>query len=319
MIMLIIPVVTLASTNLTQTIHLKTGWNAIYLEVFPEDPDPDIIFKDSPVTQVLTMFADDSSVQFIKDPEEMNWKNNTWFRWVPSNGPEAILKTLYALNDNQGYIVYANEDYTLTITGQPAIKKRQWQPDAFNLFGFYVDPVSPPTFAQYFAESKSHQNLRVFSLIDGIWRQIQKPDIEIIESGKAYWVYCEGGSDYSGPLQIDLPGTNTYLNYGRTITEWDITFTNRTLDPLSVTVTPIPNNPGNETVPLSTMSYTQLTIRVYEPFMNETPPMVMEAGQSVKFRLAIRRDIIISDLVSSLIKISDDLGNRFFVPVIAEK
>ncbi|KPA17911.1 hypothetical protein MHK_001870, partial [Candidatus Magnetomorum sp. HK-1] len=45
----------------------------------------------------------------------------------------------------------------------------------------------------------------------------------------------------------------------------------------------------------------------------------MEAGQLIKFRLAVRRDMIQADSVSSLIKISDDLGNRFFMPVIADK
>ncbi|KPA19715.1 hypothetical protein MHK_000065, partial [Candidatus Magnetomorum sp. HK-1] len=199
---------------------------------------------------------------------------------------------LHAINDNQGYIVYSNDDYTLDIIGQPGIKKRQWQPDSFNLVGFYVDPVAPPTFAQYFEGSRSHQNLQVFSLINGTWRQIEKPDLENIVSGKAYWVYCEGGSDYSGPLQISLPGTNDYLNFGRTTSEWEIDFLNRSSNPLSFTVTPMPNDQDDETVPLSTMSYTQVTIKVYNPFTNKTPPIVMEAGQLIKFRLAVRRDMI---------------------------
>ncbi|KPA14287.1 hypothetical protein MHK_005506 [Candidatus Magnetomorum sp. HK-1] len=65
-----------------QTIHLNTGWNAIFLEVFPDEPNPDFLFKDTPITQVLTIFAKDSSVQFIEDPKEMDWKNETWFRWI---------------------------------------------------------------------------------------------------------------------------------------------------------------------------------------------------------------------------------------------
>ena len=52
-----------------QTIHLNTGWNAIFLEVFPDEPNPDFLFKDTPITQVLTIFAKDSSVQFIEDPK----------------------------------------------------------------------------------------------------------------------------------------------------------------------------------------------------------------------------------------------------------
>ncbi|KPA13910.1 hypothetical protein MHK_005883 [Candidatus Magnetomorum sp. HK-1] len=45
----------------------------------------------------------------------------------------------------------------------------------------------------------------------------------------------------------------------------------------------------------------------------------METGQSVQLGIAVRRNMIQADSVSSLIKISDDLGNRFFVPVTADK
>jgi len=319
LVFIMVPVMAMANKTITQTIHLKAGWNSIFLEVIPDEPDPDILFKDSPITQVLTIYTNESSVEFIEDPDEVSWKSNTWFRWIPSNAPEALLKTLHALNENQGYIIYSNDDYTLNIDGQPYIRKRQWQPDAYNLVGFFVDPVAPPTFAQYFAGSKSHENLRVFTLIDGIWRQIEKPELENITSGKAYWVYCEGGSDYSGPLQIKLPGANDYLNFGRTITEWEIDFANRSPNPLSFSVTPVSNDQDNETVPLSTISYTKITLKVYEPFTHTTSPIVMEAGQSVQFGLSVRRNMIQTDSVSSLIKISDDLGNRFFVPVTADK
>ncbi|KPA11458.1 conserved hypothetical protein, secreted [Candidatus Magnetomorum sp. HK-1] len=55
LVFIMIPVMALAGKTVTQTIHLNTGWNAIFLEVFPEEPNPDILFKDTPITQVLTI------------------------------------------------------------------------------------------------------------------------------------------------------------------------------------------------------------------------------------------------------------------------
>ncbi|KPA14403.1 conserved hypothetical protein, membrane or secreted [Candidatus Magnetomorum sp. HK-1] len=315
----LIPAMAFSGTTVSQTITLKAGWNAIFLEVLPEEPDLDKVFYHTPITQVLTFFPKNSSVQFIESPDEIDWKKDTWYRWVPPAGPEALLKNLHALQDNQAYLVFSTKDYSLTIKGTTGIKGRQWEPDSFNFFGFYVNPVAPPTFAQYFAGSRGHQNLQVYTLDSGIWKLIEEPDNVNIESGKAYWVYCEGGSKYVGPMEIDLPGTHDYLDYGTLTTEWELKIINRSPDPLSFTITPIPNEQGVETVPLSYVSYTNVTTKIYNYFMSESLPVVIEPGQSTNFLLAVRRDDIQGNSVSGLIKIADDLGNRYYVRVKAEK
>jgi hypothetical protein len=314
-----LPCKSTAGTITTQTINLKKGWNAIFLEVYPVEPDLDRTFKDTPITQVLSYFPDSTPTQFIQNPNEIDWKKDKWQVWFQPGNPQEYLKSLHALMDHHAYIVFSTSDYTLQIIGTPGIQKRQWQPDTFNLVGFFVDPIAPPTFAQYFAGSQNHQDLIIYALVNGLWKSIDKPDQELISSGTAYWVYCEGGSQYAGPLEIELSGANTYLDFDRTISELTLEISNRSPDPLSFTVTPLPNSQDEATVPLSTVSYTMITIKEYHPFESQTLPISIESGQSEEFILAIRRDAIEGDAAEGLIYISDDMGNRFFVPIKAKK
>jgi len=311
--------ITFANTSITQTISLKSGWNAIFLEVLPDEPDPDVVFDRTPVRQVLTFVPEISSIQFIENPEEIDWKKDEWLRWVPPNASESFLKNLYSLLANQGYLVFSLSDYTLNIKGTPYIKNRKWQPDNYNLIGFYVDPVKPPTFTQYFSGSPAHSQLDIYTLINNTWKHIDNPEQVNIESGKAYWVYCDNSSQYAGPLEIILPGAGNELNFRSTIPQWDLKLVNQLKEPLSFTVTPIPNSITDAGVPLSIQSFTENYQKVFTPFENQTAAITMEAGESIMFRLSIRRNDMYDLNVSSLLKFADDLGNRFYLPVRAEQ
>ena len=305
-----------AAKTIKQCIHIKSGWNAIFLEVDPINPNPETIFKDTPVNLVLTYFPRNSSVQFIESPDEIKWKQEGWHRWLPSDRPESVLNNLYTLNDNQAYIIFSTQDYTLEISGVSTIKNHQWQPDAFNLVGFYVDPITPPTFAQYFANSNAHSELKIYHLKNNTWSKLDNPDANI-ESGKAYWVYCNGSSNYNGPMEVILPGTFNYLNFVKSTTELEMEIVNHSSDPLSFTIVPVENEPGDDMVPLSIVSYEIDKTKKFEPLQSFTSSL--EAGQKLLIRLTVRRDEILKNEVTNLLKIKDDLGNRLYIPVFAEK
>jgi hypothetical protein len=93
--------------------------------------------------------------------------------------------------------------------------------------------------------------LDIYTLVNHTWRHIDNPEQVNIESGKAYWVYCDKSSQYSGPLEIKLPGSGHELNFRYTIPQWDITIVNQSPEPLSFTVSPIPNSNTDSGVPLS--------------------------------------------------------------------
>ena len=316
-IALTIPGLLHAGQEITQTLDLKAGWNAVHLEIGPAEADPDIIFEGTPVTQALTYYPKNSPVQFIQDPAETPWEKSGWSRWVPSDRPEALLKNLFALQANQPYLLYCDADHTLRITGTPAFRKQRWQPDSFNFVGFHTDKTAPPTFAQFFENSRAHAGLHVYYLHNSQWLRVADPSAVNITAGQAYWVWCKGGSDHQGPMEIGLPGTGDGLNFLAAVDELEIEVTNRSPNPLTFT---LESASGNE-VPLSLVRsvITEDTVVTYEPFTSYSPEMSLEPGEKHKVRLAVRRKEVTADEVTGLLKITDDLGDRYYIKVRAEK
>ncbi|KPA15969.1 hypothetical protein MHK_003823, partial [Candidatus Magnetomorum sp. HK-1] len=46
-----------------------------------------------------------SSVQFIQDPDSIEWNKDSWLRWVSRESPDAFLNNLFRLNANRAYLV----------------------------------------------------------------------------------------------------------------------------------------------------------------------------------------------------------------------
>ena len=44
----------------TQTLQLQPGWNAVFLEVYPADPDPAIMFANTPIDVAAAFYASGS-------------------------------------------------------------------------------------------------------------------------------------------------------------------------------------------------------------------------------------------------------------------
>ena len=308
-----------ANQTITQTIALKQGWNAIYFTVKPDQANPDILFEDTPVDQVLTFFPLHSPVQFIQDPDEVEWKKPGWHLWITKNRNESVLNNLFEIMANQAYIIFCTADHTLTVSGVPALPNFEWQPDSFNLAGFHVDPMAPPTFAQFFENSEAHCNYRIYTLNDNFWKRIDKPDTTAIVSGQAYWIYCMGGSNFQGPVELSLPGSNNNLDFMSAIFELNFEIRNQSSDPISFSLETINNTADAGFVPLSLVTYSDAMNRQYESFISYSPSNPIESGEKMTIRLAINHKAIVSDEVNCLLKLTDDLGDVFYIPVRAEK
>jgi len=57
-------------------------------------------------------------------------------------------------------------------------------------------------------------NMEDYTFTNTIWDFIENPSATKIKAGEAYWVYCEGASEYRGPLEIILPGLKGF-DYGK--------------------------------------------------------------------------------------------------------
>jgi hypothetical protein len=304
----------------TQTIQLRAGWNAVFLEVFPDAPDPGSVFADTPVDLVASYYGAVSSAQFVSDPTADLFTQTGWVVWYSESRPDAFLTTLHAIQGQQAYLVNSKTDFTWKVTGTVMPPEVQWKPSSFNLVGFSVDEQAPPTFAQFFSGSKAHQHNRIYRLDNGTWRQVTDPSAESMRSGEAFWIYCDGGSKYQGPLQVNCPTRQgLVLRSGaraltlRNETDYPITATlehvaaGSNAVPLAVVVTAV----GDETAPVR-------SIPVAKPDGNWTQPLpVLEPGRALRVPLQVRRQDQRAFTQSSLLKITTDIGAQVWVPVFS--
>jgi hypothetical protein len=219
----------------TQEISLQPGWNAVWLEVQPAESTPAAVFANAPVDIVACFFPPRSTVQFVSNPSQELWGQPGWGVWYAASRPDAFLTTLKNLQAHKPYLVHAARAHTLSVTGAVTYQRLKWSPNAFNLLGFSVDPENPPTFANYFAGSSSHS--QCYELRNGSWALIDKPESTLVESGRAYWVFSKGGSDYQGPLDLALPNLDR-LAYEPNTSSHTLKVRAAGVDPSSVYLTP---------------------------------------------------------------------------------
>lgn len=207
-----------------QTIPLRAGWNAVFLTVDPYPKSCGELFENLPVGSVWQFDQRFSPVQFIEDPAELTPSNPTWRSYFPPSSPQAFATNLYALDAGKAYLIEAREAFEWTVSGAPELTVQAWNPDSYNLAGFHVDAQNPPTFAEWFAPSGAHNPLEVWSLDTAQnWVRVDDPANTPIESGRAYWVMCNGASEYQGPVEIRFAG-GSILDYSRLTAELDVDF-----------------------------------------------------------------------------------------------
>ncbi len=302
---------------LKQRIDLRRGWNAIHLELDPLDPTPAAIFDKAGVEKVATYFPRRTPVEFIQDPGSASWKEEGWRVWFAPSQAEAPLSDLYAIPGGQGYLVYANAEVTWEVEGRAVFRAIRWQADSYNFVGFPVNPVSPPTFAQWFAGSTAHRSTTrpvVYRLDgEGHWVPVERMEGTLIEPGVAYWVFCQGGSTYQGPLEVSVPRgvPGLGLEYGSETETLTMEFRNRTRLPLgfAIEMTPAAAAPLSyeRRVPNS-------TDRVREPLDGAVAFGPLDGGGDLTLRVTLDRAAMAGE-VNALLTVRDEVGGRVLIPV----
>ena len=143
-----------AGAVLTQTFHLRAGWNSIYLEVEPINASPlvNVGTVDQPImapeqSTIEAVFAGLScdgclqsvwtwnipltTMDYIVDPAEGLWDAPGWKRYFPDTSTDengvsrAFLTDLFDLHVNTGYLIQLRQGaapVTLTVRGRPQIE-----------------------------------------------------------------------------------------------------------------------------------------------------------------------------------------------------
>ena len=305
-----------------QTFTMSPGWNAVFLEVEPQDTDPAAVFANilDAATQIQNKSADlisvwmwnpnTGTVEFIVDPDQLMPDQLQYLAYLPN---DPLLTNLHAINGNTAYLVQmgGTEDVILTVTGEPKVPMPDWKSNSFNFTGFHLTAGQEPLFVDFFSTSPAHagQEIYVLDNATGNWVQIVNP-ADQMKQGEAFWIYCKGSSEFSGPLSVQLEQTDG-LHYGKKLTEQDIYLFN--------------NSATTKTISL-TASALQSTLYywVFKPIDDlagwvpiPTPlDLTIQAGESQRLQLGVKRVELAADQTYlANLSVTDNAGMTQLIPV----
>ena len=319
----------------TQTLSLRQGWTAVFLEVQPSPADCDTIFAGLPIESVWSWNSRFSTVQYITDPNSLLPGQPNWLTYVPPNSPNRIVANLFTLQGGRPYLIKTTAATTLTLRGQPLIRTIDWLADSFNLAGFYISSNSPPTFASFFAPSPAHTGQPVFRLnAAGAWAQVASPSTTALNPGESFWVHCTGASSYPGFLKVTFEQGRS-LDYGRTLMEQTLKIQNTSSNTTTFTLktlasgTPSPSSTIALAGPVP-LSYYRVNYSSNQVGWVSMPAQLtspsMAPGAVWTLRLEARRADMnafslpagaTDALYQSVLELTDTLGSHEFIPVSA--
>jgi hypothetical protein len=307
-----------------QTITLQPGWNAVYLQVTPDNSDIEDVFAGLPIQSVWRYFPSDTGTVEVTDPADGLLTVTGWFGYFPEPRPEAFLTNLFTVTSNQAYLVNleSSSSVTVTVSGRPQFRPKRWISNSFNLVGFDVDPADPPTFGDYFADSPAHADQPIFTLDgNGSWREIENLGSTLIEAGRSYWVFTSGVSNYQGPitLQTDL---GDEVDYRTALNEQRLSLENNSPFARNITLRRLS---GGDNIPLSFELIDDETGEDSFPNLPDTLTLTIPPNDETFLNIQVRRADFTADRMEDIFVLEDGTGGRqllFFggdtlVPVIA--
>jgi hypothetical protein len=215
--------------------------------------------------------------------------------------------------------VHVAEAFVWNVTGTIEPPEVVWVPDAYNFVGFGVDALAAPTFAQFFAGSRAHANLKVYRLVRGEWKKVTDPSSAVMKAGEAFWVYCSGSSDYQGPIRLEGQSLTGLLLSGRVT---DLILRNETDHPVAPTIRhvaldlpPVPLSVVVQAVGNPDNPVQQRTVNLNAGEVQAMP--ALEAGGSVRVPLMARVAEMNEVYHYSLLTITTDMGTVTRMPVYA--
>ena len=100
----------------SQTLSLKPGWNAIYLEVQPDPNTIAEVFAGIPIRSVWAWNQRFTSAQYVRDPGDLNPEQPEWLTYFPEDDRRAFLTSLFAVYSVSAYLVDRGCDSPVAFT-----------------------------------------------------------------------------------------------------------------------------------------------------------------------------------------------------------
>ncbi|MCP4752885.1 MAG: hypothetical protein GY866_18520 [Proteobacteria bacterium] len=213
-----------------QTMSLNPGWNAVFLEIEPDDHDPattddkrwERIIGGLPIVAVRAWKGTQDVIEFIENPGDITTDSSSnWDAYYPPGSPVEFLTSFWEALPGKSYLIQldGSTPVDLVVEGNPVLPDFTWKPNSFNFVGFHLEPDREPFFRQFFevAPALDDQEIYFLNPSTGTWDRITDPDTTQMKSGEAYWIYCSGASAYRGPLEV-LNAPLDSVDFGETVT-----------------------------------------------------------------------------------------------------
>jgi hypothetical protein len=291
-----------------QTITLQPGWNAIHIEIQPDQRDIATVFAGLPIASVWRWRPDLEGAQFIRDPGEGLQNIAGWFAWFPQPRPDAFLTNLFQIEGGTAYLVRleGSQSRQVTLAGRPVFKPRAWQANAFSLTGLPVAAGEAPSFAEFFRPSTAHAGQPIYTLdSDGRWRLVTSPSTEIVEAGRAYWIYTEGNSNYQGPMHVVLEEGDA-LEFSAALQEITVVLRNYSRGTGSFQIERV----DGDTMPLLYRNEDPETGEIAWPQLRDRLILDAPANTDIFLTLAVDRARFSASRMEQVLALSDEQGTR---------
>lgn len=320
----------------SQSLFLHSGWNAVYLEIEPDPLACDAVFANRPVESVWRWNRRFNSVQYIQDPEALLPGDPDWMAWFPVDSPNRAALNLHTLAGGHPYLIKLPDTaspFLWVVQGRPVTRPIDWLTDSWNLAGFSVNPLGPPTFASFFANDAALAGQPIYRLdAAGVWQAVGNPAITQMLPGEAFWIDTEGTTDFQGSLVVETD-QRAGLVYGRSRSEQSLRLRNESTQPKTITIRQLPSAlppPGVEPlyageVPLSYFEINLASAQYgWKPLQTFLSVPALAPGEERVLRLAVRRADMnpftppggaTDVLYQSLLEITDNAGSRTLLPV----
>lgn len=124
---------TVRAQHVSQYVELKKGWNAIYLEVTPDDPSPKAfadLFASESVRSIGCYLPDaaDRTRQINDDGTSKKGSDVSVYSWSREGEAQAPAQHLLeSVCGGKCYLINAANDASATVTGIPALPRMRWR------------------------------------------------------------------------------------------------------------------------------------------------------------------------------------------------
>jgi hypothetical protein len=169
----------------TQSILIKPGWTAVYLNVDASYKTLDNLVGgdvNNPIQEVWLWNVSGSTLQYVTSPQTPLTSSSQWAVWGRIG--TGVTSTLTTLVPNAAFLVFstATNNYTWKVQGQPVAPSYTWTSTGENLIGFSTVTNNPPAFDTFLSLA---------------------PSLEAaVENGGGIYQYTGGPLSSSNPSQI---------------------------------------------------------------------------------------------------------------------